>query len=80
MNAPTLAVSLAEHWGNRIADRRRELGISQLALANDCQVTQQTISSIERGKSIPTDVLKIAIAYHLLIPTGELFVWPEEWI
>lgn len=46
---------------NRIAELRRQLGISQEKLAQELNVTQASISLYENGSSVPQDML-IAIA------------------
>ena len=51
----------------KIADKRKELGISQKELANRCHVSQQLICDIEAGRSKPSleTALKIAQAMNL---------------
>lgn len=73
----TPAPSLGEIWGQRIAERRALLGLSQAQLADLCGVEQQTISRAELGKTIPRDALKLAIARNLGEPMTVLFAWPE---
>jgi transcriptional regulator with XRE-family HTH domain len=67
---------LTEVWGSAVAARRKELGFSQEFVANQCEVTQQTISKIESGRLIPMDALKIRLANTLGTTPGELFAWP----
>lgn len=73
---PSVVASLGEVWGTRVAARREELHLSQTDLAELCEVTQQTISKIERGLMIPLDRLKIALATHLRTTPDQLFSWP----
>lgn len=57
--------------------RRRELlGLSQAQLADRCGVTQQSISRIEAGRSLPRDDLKLALAAQLGCSPRTLFPWP----
>ncbi len=42
-----------EEMGGRIAARRRELGLTQLQLAEQMKVTSQAVSAWERGKTVP---------------------------
>jgi DNA-binding XRE family transcriptional regulator len=45
--------------GNQIADRRKEKGLSQVALAQMCAVTPQAVNKWEKGKSLP-DIFMLA--------------------
>ena len=42
--------------GNFIANKRKELGMTQQELADSVYVTRQTISKWELGKSVPDEV------------------------
>lgn len=70
--------SLGDLWGARVAARREELRLTQAELAELCEVTQQTISKIERGLIIPLDRLKVTLAGHLRTTPDELFKWPPK--
>ena len=63
--------------GQRIAQKRKELGLSQEALAKACGVSRQTINAIENNKYDPT----LALAFHLAKTLGTtvdaLFTPPE---
>ena len=56
--------------GRRIAARRRELGLTQKQLAEQLEVTAQSVSAWERGKTVPeaerlealADVLQISVS------------------
>jgi len=52
---------------SRIKDRRRELGLSQEALATACQVGQSTVANWERGGHIPRPAKMSKIANALKI-------------
>ena len=64
---------LRRRWGQNVARRRKELRLSQLDLAKAVGVTQQTISSIERGEHAPSDALKVRLVQHLEEPGAVLF-------
>jgi transcriptional regulator with XRE-family HTH domain len=70
-------VDLAE-WGRRIADRRRQLGLLQVELAEKIHVTQDTISRLEHGKRPPTDHQRIELARALRTPIWLLFPYPLD--
>lgn len=62
---------------NRVKQAREELAISQTELGKRCEVSRQTISSIERGDYHPSIVLAIKIARIFNKSVEELF-WLEE--
>ena len=59
--------------GDRIVARRRELGLSQAALAQAGGVTRQAIGAIESGRTQPGVSLALAIARTLSVSVEELF-------
>lgn len=63
-------------WGARVAQARRSLHLSQVALARSCGVSQQTISKVEHGEICPHDKLKLRLAAALDLPPAALFPWP----
>ncbi len=54
--------------GNRIKNRREELGMTQLELAEIAHLSQGSISQIEKGVFVPrkSTIVVLAIALHLL--------------
>lgn len=62
---------------NRVKQAREEMVISQTELGKRCEVSRQTISSIERGDYHPSIVLAIKIARIFNKTVEELF-WLEE--
>ncbi len=60
-------------WGQNVAEGRRKLGLTQVQLAEQCKVTQQAISFIERGYNAPRDDLKIRLATALHQDVRHLF-------
>ena len=63
---------------NRIAELRKERRISQAELADEVDVTRQTIISLENGRYNPSILLafKIARLFHTTIE--EVFLYEEE--
>ena len=58
---------------NNIRERRKELGLSQEALAQKCGVSRQTINAIENNKYDPTLSLAFALANALQLTVDTLF-------
>jgi transcriptional regulator with XRE-family HTH domain len=65
-----------DEWGARVARARFERGLSQHELALASDVTQQTISKVERGSVCPHDSLKLRLAVALGRSPETLFPWP----
>lgn len=70
--------TLGQTWGEKVAARRQQLGLSQQQLADLCETTQQTISKIETGAILPRDRLKVTIAARLGTTVAQLFAWPDD--
>ena len=62
---------------NGVKQAREELSISQTELGKRCEVSRQTISSIERGEYQPSITLALKIA-ELFNKTVEELFWIEE--
>lgn len=62
---------------NRLADLRKELGITQEDLADALEVSRQTISSIENGRYNPSIVLAFKIARFFETTIERVFIWEE---
>jgi putative transcriptional regulator len=56
----------------RVKNRRKELGLTQLQVAERLGMTQSTYANIERGRYEPGLNLVIRVAGALQIPPGEL--------
>ena len=52
--------------------------MSQQQLADAVGVTRQTISSIERGKFVPSALLALKVARYFNVPVEEIFFIEEE--
>ena len=63
---------------NTVKLERTRINLSQQDLAEQVQVSRQTIHSIESGKFMPSYVLAIKIARVLNMPVEELFVVEEK--
>ena len=61
-----------ETLGQRVRRRRRELGLSQVELAQTANVNQGYLSEIERGKATPSRRTIDALAVALGLPQGVL--------
>lgn len=60
-------------WGSNIKAHREGQGMSRMAFANLCGVTEQTVSRWESGKLGVTDIHKIKIAEVLDVDVRALF-------
>ena len=61
----------------KIKRRRRELGLTQEALAGE-QITRNMLSQIEKGKAMPSLPTLIYLAERLKMPVGYFFCEEEE--
>lgn len=60
--------------GERVRDRRKALGFTQVELGTMAATTPETICRIELGQLQPREPLKLAIAYALMLEVEE--IWP----
>lgn len=63
---------------NNIKEIRKHRGIKQLQLAEDLQVTRQTMTAIENNKYNPSLELALKIVKHFKLPIEEIFILEEE--
>ena len=68
---------MPETLGNRIKERRAELGLTQADLAEACQVSRKTVNTVENGIFVPSALLALKLARALQLAPGDLF-WLEE--
>ena len=66
-----------ERLGNRLKERRAELGLTQGELADLCTVSRKTINTVENGVFVPSTLLALKLAQTLNVPVEELF-WIER--
>lgn len=77
MPQPIITATLGQRWGASIAQRRKDLGLTQQQLADLCGVEQQTISRAENGTTIPRFDLLFTICRYLGTKPEALYPWPE---
>ena len=63
---------------NRIAELRKERRISQAELADEVDVTRQTIISLENGRYNPSILLAFKIARYFGLTIEEIFIYEED--
>ena len=63
---------------NDVKAARARKGYSQSELAEACDVTRQTIASIEKGDYSPSVMLALRLSLALNIPVNELFLLKEK--
>ncbi|MDO4813963.1 MAG: helix-turn-helix transcriptional regulator [Gemella sp.] len=63
---------------NRLEELRKSKGLRQEDLANDLEVSRQTIVSLEKGKYNPSLVLAFKIAKYFDLSVEDIFIYKEE--
>ena len=63
---------------NNIKQIRMGRGIKQLKMAEDLQVTRQTLTAIENGKYNPSLELSLKIAKYFDLPVHKIFILEED--
>ena len=63
---------------NHIREIRQKKGITQIKMAEDLQVTRQTINAIEKNKYNPSLELALKLITYLDVPIEEIFILEEE--
>ena len=63
---------------NRLEEIRKGKGINQEQLANELEVSRQTISSLEKGRYNPSITLAFKIARYIGMSIEEIFIYEEE--
>ncbi|MBA4538605.1 helix-turn-helix transcriptional regulator [Bacillus aquiflavi] len=63
---------------NHIREIRQKKGITQIKMAEDLQVTRQTINAIEKHKYNPSLELALKIIAYFEMPIDEIFILEEE--
>lgn len=63
---------------NTVKHHRELRNINQTELAQICQVSRQTISSIERGDYHPSVVLALKMAAYFAVSVEDLFRFEED--
>lgn len=68
---------MPDRLGNRIKERRTELGLTQAELAERVGVTRKTVNTVENGVFTPSTILALKLAEALDLSVERLF-WIEE--
>jgi len=63
---------------NRIRELRKTLRLSQEDLAEECNVSRQTINAIENNKYDPSLLLAFSLAKVLKVTVDELFLFETD--
>lgn len=63
---------------NHIRDIRQKKGITQMKMAEDLQVTRQTINAIEKNKYNPSLELALKLIAYFDMPIDDIFILKEE--
>ena len=63
---------------NRLEEIRKGKGINQEQLANELEVSRQTISSLEKGRYNPSITLAFKIARYFGMSIEEILIYEEE--
>lgn len=63
---------------NNIRKIRMERGIKQITMAEDLQVTRQTMTAIENNKYNPSLELALKIVQYFDVSIQEVFILEEE--
>ncbi|WP_072892116.1 helix-turn-helix transcriptional regulator [Ornithinibacillus halophilus] len=63
---------------NRLEEIRKQHGINQEKLANELEVTRQTIGSLENGRYNPSIILAFKIARYFNLTIEDIFIYEEE--
>jgi putative transcriptional regulator len=64
---------MAERLGNRLKDRRVELGLTQAELAERVGVSRKTVNTVENGVFVPSTLLALKLAAALGQSVEQLF-------
>lgn len=63
---------------NHIREIRQRRGITQIKMAEDLQVTRQTINAIEKNKYNPSLELALKLVDYFDLPIEEIFFLEED--
>ncbi len=64
---------MSDTLGNRLKEKRAELGLTQADLAERCGVTRKTVNTVENGVFVPSALLALKMARALGQTVEELF-------
>ena len=63
---------------NRLEEIRKASGITQEQMAQDLEVSRQTIGSLENGRYNPSILLAFKIARYFNVTIEDIFIYEEE--
>ena len=63
---------------NRLEELRKARGIRQEELANDLEVSRQTIGSLENGRYNPSLLLAFKLARYFGLQIEDIFIYEED--
>ncbi|UII56285.1 helix-turn-helix transcriptional regulator [Cytobacillus spongiae] len=63
---------------NHIKEIRQEKGITQVQMAQDLQITRQTVNAIEKNKYNPSLELALKLIKYFDVPIEKLFYLDES--
>lgn len=63
---------------NRLEAIRKERSITQEQLANELEVSRQTIGSLENGRYNPSIILAFKIAKYFNLHIEDIFIYEED--
>lgn len=63
---------------NRLELIRKNKGITQEELANELEVSRQTVGSLENGRYNPSIILAFKIAKYFDLKIEEIFIYEED--
>ncbi|MFU0513221.1 helix-turn-helix transcriptional regulator [Gardnerella greenwoodii] len=63
---------------NRLEQIRKEKGITQEELADELEVSRQTVGSLENGRYNPSIILAYKIAKYFDLTIEEIFIYEED--
>lgn len=63
---------------NRVRELRARHNLTQGELADDVDVTRQTIVALEKGNYVPSLMLAMKISRIFKLPIEEIFYWEDD--
>jgi transcriptional regulator with XRE-family HTH domain len=69
--AKVIEITFAQHVGLRIRERRNELGLTQEAITNACEISKAFLSECENGKR--------SIGFCKLYELAKVLKRPTDW-
>ncbi len=69
---------IMKKFGEKVKLYRKQLGLTQEQLAEQCDCSKQTISGTETGYSFPSSKVLFKLSYSLKVPLMYLFNFGED--